>query len=402
MANAEHLEVLQQGVPAWNRWYKECYWNTTPDLTGADLSQMDGSGANLNFARLEGASLRGCHAQRASFVKSNLSHVDLSHADLRGANFREARLNHASFSFANLEEVRLDRARLVDAHLHGAHLKAAQMRRANLVSTNLGEASFLRADLQESYFHSTDLRSADLSGARLGKNVWIHIDFSPVHGLETVVHTASAFRVDGRTFFRSQKHCPEAFWRQVGFAEEQKVVLQSRDRRCLAFPTCLLSYASEDRAFAEQLLRDLEARGVLCQAQPYEATTGKLIAVYDKLLLVLSTASPSWGMNDLYCLLKEARVKASWEAPSWQESSIVCPIRLGDTFQAKIASWPSSYRCVMLPSHDFSGWRDQDTYQHALNQFFQDLSDETSRKASAEPDQENDAGSDHDSYEPVD
>jgi hypothetical protein len=39
MANEEHLKILKQGVEQWNKWYLENA--ITPDLSGADLKQVD-------------------------------------------------------------------------------------------------------------------------------------------------------------------------------------------------------------------------------------------------------------------------------------------------------------------------------------------------------------------------
>jgi hypothetical protein len=374
MAHPEHLDLLKQGVATWNRWYKEHYWTTTPDLRGADLSHMDLRDVRLNFARLQGASFRASNLQRASFIKSSLGHADLSYADLRQANFRDALLGSANLSHADLEEARLDSARLLDANLHKTRLNAAKIRRASLVRANLSEANLQRVDLEGTHCNRTDLRSVDFSFARIGKNTWINVDFSFSHGLESVVHTAAAFRLDMRTLFRSQRHCPEPFLRALGFSEQDMLSLQSVDSGSLVFPTCLLSYANEDHMFAEQLLRDLRARGVLCQAQTYESTTAKSIATHDKLLLLISTASPpSWNGSILSSLLKEARVKAYWEALGWETSGILCPISLDDTFQTKIADWPPSYRRPMLSSSNFSGWGNQNNYEQALHRFFEQL-----------------------------
>src|SRR6266487_1799402 len=46
MANQEHVEILKQGVEAWNRWRVINPW-TQPDLNGADLSRINLSEAYL-------------------------------------------------------------------------------------------------------------------------------------------------------------------------------------------------------------------------------------------------------------------------------------------------------------------------------------------------------------------
>ena len=76
MANPEHLEILKQGVEAWNRWrwtHSEIY----PDLSGADF---------------RGADLRGAILRHA-----NLREADLSEAFLHGADLREADLSETHF-----------------------------------------------------------------------------------------------------------------------------------------------------------------------------------------------------------------------------------------------------------------------------------------------------------------
>ena len=69
MANQEHLDILRQGVDAWNAWRAE-EPSVVPDLTEAELSGADLSGADLSGADLSWA---------------NLSGADLCRADLSGA-----------------------------------------------------------------------------------------------------------------------------------------------------------------------------------------------------------------------------------------------------------------------------------------------------------------------------
>jgi uncharacterized protein YjbI with pentapeptide repeats len=64
MANQEHLDILKQGVQAWNRWREE-HPDVDPDL----------SNANLRHTNLRGANLRGANLRDA-----NLGDADLYHA----------------------------------------------------------------------------------------------------------------------------------------------------------------------------------------------------------------------------------------------------------------------------------------------------------------------------------
>ncbi len=49
MANPEHLEILKQGVEAWNQW-REQNPQTKPDLSGAILREANLRGADLGGA----------------------------------------------------------------------------------------------------------------------------------------------------------------------------------------------------------------------------------------------------------------------------------------------------------------------------------------------------------------
>ncbi len=243
MSNPEHLDLVKQGADTWNRWYKEHYWGTTPDLRGADLSNIDLSDVRLSFARLEEACFSGSNLQHAYFVKSRLIHADLSHTNLRVAH--------------------LDRAWLLDANLQGAQLNAAKVRKASLARANLNEAVLSHVNLEKTYL--------------------------------------------------------------------------------------------------------------------YEATTGELITIHDKLLLLLSTSSPGWRDSVLPYLLKEARVKAYWESPSWESSSILRLISLDNTLQAKRAALLGPYWRITWPHSEFSGWHKRETYQKALSCLWWDLRHESNQ-----------------------
>ena len=156
MANQEHLELLRQGVEAWNAWRaKEP--SVRPDLSGADLS-----GANLSEANLSGANLSGADLSGADLSGANLSEADLSGANLSGANLSGANLSEANLSGANLSEADLSGANLSGANLSGANLSGADLSGANLSGANLSGANLSGANLS-----GANLSGANLSGAQL-------------------------------------------------------------------------------------------------------------------------------------------------------------------------------------------------------------------------------------------
>ena len=115
MANPEHLQILEQGVEAWNQW--RCHNpDIKPDLFRADLivlmmmgdlKMVNFSGANLVGARCSPGSLA-----LADFTDAHLSSADFAMTDLTLANFTRAYLwrtdfTQADLAMANLSEVHL-------------------------------------------------------------------------------------------------------------------------------------------------------------------------------------------------------------------------------------------------------------------------------------------------------
>lgn len=151
MPNQEHLNLLKQGVQAWNRW-REANPDLRPDLRAAHLEGLELAGANLSKADLHGAAL---------------ANADLSKADLFGANLTQADLSGAAMHSANLMIARLNSAKLVGADLNGANLHAARLPGADLSKADLTDADLSDADLSGADLTTANLVRADLSGATL-------------------------------------------------------------------------------------------------------------------------------------------------------------------------------------------------------------------------------------------
>ena len=80
MANPKHLDVLRQGVEAWNQWREENP-EIRPDLSGTELRGIELPSANLTRANLGG---------------TRLLMTDVSGADLRTAEgLTQERINTA-------------------------------------------------------------------------------------------------------------------------------------------------------------------------------------------------------------------------------------------------------------------------------------------------------------------
>ena len=131
MADQQHLEILKQGVEAWNQW-RQAHRGVVPDLNSADLKNVDLKKSNLYQAHLKGADLSGAHLEDAVLYGAHLEDATLIHTNLKGADL----------SLAHLERAHLGNAHLERADLSGAHLESANLYEANLEGANLENAFF--------------------------------------------------------------------------------------------------------------------------------------------------------------------------------------------------------------------------------------------------------------------
>jgi len=154
MERDETLEILgtgARGVAEWNRRRRD--GEAVPDLSRADLSDLDLDGIDLRGARL---------------VEVDLTGSSLERADLRGANLTSA----SAF------DVSLRNACLYGACLSDVSFGEADLRGADLSETELYWTRFLR----------TDARDASFYFAIMAHTVFALSDLLGTEGLETVEH----------------------------------------------------------------------------------------------------------------------------------------------------------------------------------------------------------------------
>jgi hypothetical protein len=139
MADESHLDVLQQGVEAWNSW-RERNPSIEPDLSKADLLEANLSGANLLGADLSRANLLGAH---------------LSEAYLSGANLSGANLSDATLTRSALVKTKLTGATLTGCRIYGISawdLKLEGADQKNLIISPEGENTITVDDLEVAQF----------------------------------------------------------------------------------------------------------------------------------------------------------------------------------------------------------------------------------------------------------
>ncbi|MEV0177074.1 pentapeptide repeat-containing protein [Streptomyces sp. NPDC050803] len=133
-----------------------------PDLSGIYLPGTQLFGANLQYARLQGADLTrtvlasarleeaqlaGAKLVRVYGLSAELSNADLSKVDAEDANFSGARLTSSLLVKADLKGAVFDAADLQGADLDGANLKGANFFDANLRAASLEGALLEGTDL---------------------------------------------------------------------------------------------------------------------------------------------------------------------------------------------------------------------------------------------------------------
>lgn len=161
MAESTHIDILYEGVEAWNEWRRKNP-GVQPELAGEDLSEMDLTGVNLGEADLTDAELF-----QTELCEANLKMAILTRADLSGADLSGAALYKAELSEGCLIEVDLTGASLGAANLGGADLRGTKLLRVDFEEADLSGANMVEADLTGSNLTRADITGADLRKANL-------------------------------------------------------------------------------------------------------------------------------------------------------------------------------------------------------------------------------------------
>lgn len=338
MSSHEHLEILKQGVEAWNGWRK-LNSHVIPNLSGANL--------------------------RGAFLhEANLSKVDLSEADLSESN-----LNSADLSTAQLNVTNFRGASLFYANLRGASLNKANFRWARLHRANLTHASLYDVDLSKAH-----LDGADLTEAIVGLTTFASNDLSSVRGLETVRHRAPSY-ISIDTLYKSKGKIPEVFLRGAGLPELFLSYIPTliASEQPVQFYSCFISYSARDEAFAERLHSDLQSVGIRCWFAPQDLRVGdnirssinEAIRFHDKLLVVLSdhAIGSEWIRIEVENALEKERK---------QNSVVLFPVRIDDAVFRAGTDWAAD---ILRTRHiaDFREWSEPSKYQKAIARLIRDL-----------------------------
>ncbi len=161
-----HFEILSAGTGEWNRW-RAANQGVRPQLSGADLSEMDLAGIDLSGADLSEAELCDADLAGANLKMADLAGSDLSGAVLKGASLYKGKLAGASLIGADLSGTDLGAADLERADLRGTSLKGSNLMEAGLRSANLNEADLSGANLNNADVTGASFKFATLANANI-------------------------------------------------------------------------------------------------------------------------------------------------------------------------------------------------------------------------------------------
>lgn len=327
MAEQEQVQLLTRSVDEWNQWLQQNP-DIRPDLSGADLSRINLSGAYLFWA--------------------NLSEADLSEADLSGAYLNRASLFETNLRGTNLREANLRRARLIRANLSYANLTRTILKRADLSICNLSYANLTEVDFTESQFFHTTFASVNLND---------------VKGLETAIHNGPSIVDVKSVTLPHDEYTRRHFLRNTGFPDTFIDYLQFSLTTPVQQVPLFLSYSHHDQEFTQRLYNDLQNHGVRCWFHahylypPIVQEIKETIDIPEKLLLILSanTLTSDWIQQE---------VESAFYKEAMTQQEILFPLCLDDSILECDTLWAKCLRQRYIS--DFTGWSDDTTYQKAF------------------------------------
>ena len=335
MNQEEQLQVLREGVRAWNNWREK-----HPE------ADIDFRGRNFSSNSLGRVSLRHAFLSRADFSGAYLCQADLSGASLSGANLSLTNLSAANLSFADLSGANFTDADLGDADLNGTDLSLA-----NFSGTNLANASIGRAQLHKTVFANTAL--------------------SKTKGLDKCRHRGPSF-LDYTTLKLSDR-VPLEFLRGCGLPDALIDYIPSLSGDAIQFYSCFISYSSKDQEFADRLHSDLQDKGVRCWFAPHDLPIGEkiwdgidqAIRTRDKVLLILSESAitSDWVEDEVTTAFAEERRRGEL---------VLFPVRLDNAVMDSSEPWAGKLRDNRNIG-DFTNWKEHDAYKATLDRVLRDL-----------------------------
>lgn len=352
MADPEQVKLLKRGAAEWNAWRRKL--NVRPDLSGANLSYIDISGANLSGARLD----------RAIFTRTNLTNVDLS-----GAHLPRAFLVEANLANVNLTDCQLSGADFAAATLTAANLSFSDLSAADFFGAELTKAKLCDTDLTLTRFRSSTLEEADFSNALFDGTLFANLYLDDALGLETCDHFGPSV-IDHITLQQSP-NLPLKFLRGAGLQQSLIDALPTIHTSVEHY-SCFISFSYKDLKVAEKIHSSLIAENIRCWFAPHDMKTGgklldqidQAINIRDKIVLILSQSSiqSEWV---------EDEVTKGFEEERRRHRTVLFPIRIDETIFVAKEPWAVKLRGRHIA--DFRKWKSNVEFRKAIDRVMADL-----------------------------
>ncbi len=338
MANPEHVEILEQGVEAWNEW-RELNPEVRPDLSIEDLSGLDLRGADLQYADFHGAILRradlgGHDTARGLERPTSLANANLRHADLRDAKLDGAYLATADFTHATLDGVSFDEAMVEDTFFTDVNLAAASL--ANL-----------------RFWGPSAVDQRTLSRIRLlslesGKQTEI-IKFLQGCGLTDWEIEAAKLHTPGLT----SGQITDITYKIHDLLTSQPIQISP----------IFISYSHGDAPFVDALEEHLNANGIRFWRDKHDATAGPLEKQVDRAIRLNPTVILVLSENSVESDWVKSEARAARELAKELKRDVLCPIALDDSWEK--CDWPKRLKEEIMEYHilPFHEWKDEQAMQ---------------------------------------
>ena len=342
--DAKHLEIVKAGKDAIAKHIKDrCSGETVGfRLERANLSNLDLSGVDLSNAILRYANLEGCILRDAKLDGSILFQSNMRYAKLENASF-SGDLTGADLSYSNLSGAKFKGSEMWQANLSYSNLTDTDFARVNLIDTSFRGAKLVNTILPDEIwqidFTDAKFEGIDFSNSTMGRNSWFGVDLNSLVGVGSAKHTGPS-RVDFGTVHALQGNISvelEAFLRGCGLeaweieaarlhdaALTPEEVSERLTTRVFAKRTpgafylggVFLSYSHSDSKFVDKLYNALKGEDVTVYIDRHDFTSGSLeknisraIRINDQVVVVLSkdSLSSDWVWDEIATALEKEK-----------------------------------------------------------------------------------------------